>query len=556
MAIADNQWPALYQGLQGLAQHCNSRTGINDIDAALQQSEQLTSLFLAIAHENSASVIAQLNLTPRQLPLSLARLVKMLALGFIFSRSYGWQAPRNKQFLQAIILPGAFYLQANTPQHAQRLTAKALQHVNKQHPLLPLLIASCNVRQQPPWQLHPDGPLLTLVNQLAAQLLPAAESQPGLEQLLSHYQASQDDLVHQHWLGVLQQLCDVQALPGRFAKERQTGSNPQNYWFISGVATTEQQQPAMVYAHSYDPASKTVASDVRQLPISELKTLSPQFFRDPTWLALLLPTATLLPAPAELLLETALAQSQYNQLAKLSLSAQVQQLETQPLLNRFLLQSAQRISRQHLPVNRLRHAISLLGQDALSDWVAQAELHQYCSLLAHPHQHWLEQLQQCLQQSLLLLSDAINRPLALSAAGVISRCACLSLWQQTSLANVALGRQVQGHLLLGQVVQQHIWQTAAYPEQLHQLLIHYQQPDWAKAALRLQSQQQAPLTLLLRLSWQLSLAIFCANHHTHQQLAKLLSIASSQLGLPAYQADHWQQQLMARSQCYYPLPTM
>lgn len=556
MAPADSQWPLFYQGLQQLSQDGNMLADGNDIEVALQHSEQLSGLFLRLAQHNPASIIAQLNLTPRQLSLGLARIVKMLALGLVFSRGFGWQTRRNLSFLQAILLSAYFDQRATRPQHAQLLLAKALQNFNKQHPMLPLLIASCNVRHQPCWQLHPDGPLLTLVGQLAAQLLPAATSQLSLEQVLAQYQVADVDTAKTNWFGILQRLAETSALPGRFARALQISEGQHHYWFISGAAVVGYQQSLQVYARQFDPTSKTIASETHQLPLSELRLLAPQYFRDADWLELLEHADDVLPAVADVELDDCLNQSLFSRLAPLSLNAQVQQLETQPILSQFLLQAAQQINRQQLPVTRLRHAISMLGQDALSDWVAQAELHQYCSLLANPHHGWLDQLQQCLQIALLQLSDAVKRPISISSAGVIARCACLSIWQLPALHNIAPGRHVQGQLLLGQLVQQHIWQAATYPALFSQLLEHYQQPDWANATHNWHQQQQTGQSILLRLSWQLSLSVFCVSAQNQQRLQHLLSVASAQLALPAHTAGYWQQQLIADSHCYYPLPVM
>ncbi|KKO47347.1 hypothetical protein WG68_01560 [Arsukibacterium ikkense] len=556
MATADSQWPRFYLGMQQLAQPGQHLADGDTLELALQHSVQLAVLFIELAQHNPASVIAQLNLTARQLSPGQARAVKALTLGLIFSRSYGWQAARSQLFLQAIILPAVFTPQANSSAQAQLLTAKALQHANRQHPLLPLLIAACNVRQQPPWQLHPDGPLLNLANQLAAQLLPAAGNQLALEQLLLKYQSGQADSSQQHWFCLLQQLCAAQALPGRFAKALPTARQAQSYWFISGIAATEQQAPATVYVRQFDPAAKTIGRDVTQLPLSELTLLGPQYFRESAWLALLEPAPELLPRVTEVKLESCLENSLYPRLAVLSLTAQVNALADLPLISQFLLHAAQQISRQQLPVSRLRHAISMLGQDALSDWLAQAELHQFCCQLAHPHQPWLEQLQRCLQHALLLVSDNMRQPMASSTAGLITRCASLSLWQQPATVNIALGRHVQGQQLLGQIIQQHIWQAADYPQTVSKLLSHYQQPQWAKAANDWQHRQPAQLTVLLRFSWQLCLSVYCASEQNQQRLSNLLPVASAHLGLAQQPAIWWQQQLMASSECYYPLPEM
>ncbi len=552
MTTADGQWQQFYRQLHQFQQSPVPLA----IDSALQQADKLIEQWLNLAEHHPATIIAQLNLTPRQLDLSAARLLKHLALGLFFAWSYGWQVGRSKQLLQALILPGAFSLQASSSQHATLLAAKALQQFNKQHPLLPLLLSACHTKPQTAWQLHPDGSLLQLLNQLALLLLPTAGSPLSLEQLFASPTLNQPQVIATHWFGILQQLANSKALPGRFAKSAGREGQSQHYWFICGVVSQPDMLPSELYTRQFDPATKTISANVLQQPLAELKLLNPQYFRDPDWLTLLEPDPEVLLQPSAVDLQQSLAQSLYTQISALSLNAQVEVLQRQPLVSQFLLNAAQQISRQQLPVNRLRHAISMLGQEALSDWLAQAELHQYCTHLAHPHHSWLEQLQQCLQQALLLLSEQMQQPIAQSQTGLIARCATLSLWQQSTTANIALGRHALGQLLLGQLIQQHIWQAADYPELASQLLSHYQQPQWSSAIQGWHKKPPAKLTVLLRLSWQLSLAVFCASEQNQQRLAILLPVASAHLGLPLQPAEFWQQQLMAASHCYYPLPAL
>lgn len=556
MAAADRQWLLCYQGLLQLCHKPDSQTASVDIELALQLSAKLTSCFVDLALLQPVAVIAQLNLTPRQFSPDAARLQKAMALALIYCRHYGWQAGRSQLLQHALLLSGAYYPYAATPQHAQLLAAKALQQYNKQHPLLPLLAAACNVRRQPPWLLHPDGPLLSLLSQLAQQLVPATGYLPGIEQLLTTCLRENANLIETHWFCLLQRLAASRLLPGRFAKEPDNSANSPCYWFICGQANTANNQDALMDVRQFEPASKTIAAKVQQRPLAALKLLRPQYFSDLNQLALLEHSADALPAVTAVSVQNTLEHSFHRQLPMLNLTAQVNKLETQPLISRFLQEAAQQISRQQLPVNRLRHAINMLGQEALTDWVAQAELHQLSCRLAHPHQHWLAQLQHCLQQALVLLSAAADQPLMSSKAGLVARCASISLWQLPASANIALGRQVQGQLLLAELIQQHIWQAADYPLQLKQLLLHYQYDDWAAAAQQWHTQQPMQLTVLLHLSWQLCLSVFCASEHNQQRLASLLPGACVNLAIPLKPASYWQQQLLAASHCYYPLATL
>jgi hypothetical protein len=367
------------------------------------------------------------------------------------------------------------------------------------------------------------------------------------------HRTSNADIINTKWFCFLQQLTEGQALPGRFAKETKPLGEAAQYWFISGI-DADKDQPLTVYIRSFDATHKTVGSEVCQLPLAKLTLLSPQYFRDPAWLAMLERDNNQFTLAPALTLADCLEQSIYHQLGELSVSKQVELLQARPLVSRFLEKAAGNISRQQLTVSHLRHAVTMLGQNALASWVAQAELHQYCQQLAHPHHCWLEQLQNCLINSLLLISDAARQPLSLCSAGLIAHCATLSLWQHAALPQLALAKQVQQKLLLGLHIQQHIWQNKPYPMQVQQLLQHYHQSDWAHAMQYWHSSQQAPLTMLLSLSWQLTLAVFCPTDANSQRLNTMLSASSSRLGLPERLAAYWQQQLIAVSQCYYPLP--
>ncbi|MBV2128243.1 hypothetical protein [Arsukibacterium indicum] len=562
MATADRQWPQFYLGIQQLKQLRPKPTvaASEAMPALLQRTAELCSLFIELANDNAAGIMAQLNLSPRPLPLYLARIVKMLALALILSRCYSWQRQRTEQLLQTLLNTAVFADDSVTSQQAWVRTAKALQQYDQQHPQLPLLIGACNSQRQPPWQLHPDGPLLALVSQLAEKMLPETGSQPGLSQLLNQYLSHQAGVDKSKWYCLLLQLSQTNALPGRFARNK-TSRNLTHYWFIIGqvenIDTAKQaEQTAQVYVRQFDPASKSIGHEVHQMPLAELALLSPQYFKDFNWLGFIERDNTLLPAIADNSLSNCVNQSLFARLTGLSVSKQVQMLEQRPLISQFLQRNAASISRQQLPVNRLRHAITMLGQDALQSWVAQAEVYQYCQQQGHPHQSWLEQLQHCLIQALHLLSSATPRPIALSKAGVIARCASVSIWQEPALFQTALARQVRQQPLLGIYIQQHIWRSASYPELTRQLLEHYQHPDWALAIQGWHSQRPGTLALLLRLSWQLTMAVFIADEVSEQRLTALLPAAAGQLALPKQPVTYWQQQLIAASQCYYPLPEM
>ena len=228
MVTADCQWPLFYQGLQRFDPKADQPLATSDIASVLQHSSDLTLLFLTLADQNFSTVVAQLNLTPRQLSLQHARVIKMMALGLILSRGFGWQPQRSQHFLQAICLHAAATPDTNAiPLQTTLTMAKALQHYNKQHPLLSLLIAYCNAKRQLAWQCHPDGPLMAMLNQLVVQMLPKPGSQAGLEQLLLQYRSGQTGIAAAKWFGILQQLVAYHALPGRFGKDIQTTGNHQ-----------------------------------------------------------------------------------------------------------------------------------------------------------------------------------------------------------------------------------------------------------------------------------------------------------------------------------------
>ncbi|MDX1677083.1 hypothetical protein [Arsukibacterium sp.] len=560
MTTADTSWPDFYRALQQFRQagiKLQAAGAAADISAILLQSAQLSRYFTALAGANSVSIIAQLNLTPRHMSPVLTRALKMLALGLIFSHSFGWQRPRSQYLLQAILVSAAFSPDNASSVGALVSAAKRLQQSdqnNKQAPLA-LLIGACNSQRQPAWQLHPDGPLLASVCQLAELLSPQTGQQIGLEQLLSNYQSHRAETAK--WFSLLDKLAKLQALPGRFASVKVATDKPVHYWFISGVVPhSELAESAQVYVRQFDPASKAIGSEVAQAALADLTLLNPQFFRDISWLTLLEPDPGLLVQPTEYTLQNCFDASLFHKLTGLNISKQVQLLESRPELSHFLQQAATGLSRQQLPVNRLRHAITMLGQDALQDWVAQAELDHYCQHHRHPYQGWLEQLQHCLTESLRLLSAATPMSVPACMAGVIARCLSVSLWQHPVLPHTALARQVRQQQLLGVYIRQHIWQAEHYSVQARQLLDHYQQPDWSEAMQTWHSPQPAPLTQLLRLSWQLAMTVFFADNISYKQFAASLQTAATRLNLTRHPASYWQQQLISASQCYYPLAEM
>tara|TARA_R110002126_G_scaffold33382_27_gene104554 strand:- start:3116 stop:4762 length:1647 start_codon:yes stop_codon:yes gene_type:complete len=548
MQAADTQWQQFYLSVQ----RCRPASDQPPLaDQLLSQSAASINVFLQLATTQPAAMLAQLNLTPRQLTIGPARLIKALVIALILGRKSAWSAERLQNLLQAILFQHFFAKTDAGLADAMLSAAKALQLTDKRQKLIPLLVAGGYARRQPHWQLHPDGPLLLLATQLASLLLPESGAPLTLQQVLTVYRSKFPQADNSNWYNLLQHLPECETLPGRFARDQQ-----QTYWFICGTSRPLQGEDLQAYVRQFEPASKYIDSDATQLALADLSLLSAQYFRQTEWLELFEPATDLLPETEHWSLQRSLDHSLYAELATLSVSAQVARLEQQPLVVKFLCRIAKQSSRQQLPVNRLRHAITMLGQDSLAEWVAQAELYQYCNRTAHPHQHWLEQLQHCLQQALLIFSSAMAKPLALHSAGLISCCLSAPLWQLSTLRNTALARQVHGDLALNQILQHAIWRSPQYAAQIRQLLLHYQQANWADATASWHSRQPAALTLLLQLSWQLTLAVFCGSEPSQQRLKTLLETATKLLRLPRHNVTDWQHQLMAGSHCYFPLPVM
>jgi hypothetical protein len=246
-----------------------------------------------------------------------------------------------------------------------------------------------------------------------------------------------------------------------------------------------------------------------------------------------------------------------------SLNKQLELLASQPLMVQSILDKAQKVSRQQLPIQQLRHAISLLGQDALPAVVSHAELYQQAALQQSGHHAWFVQLQRCLQQALLLLSEAGQQPLSDNDAALLAGCSCLPFYHLATADLLPLSRCDQQGLLLDRLVQQQLWRSSEYLSNLAQLLQHYQLHNWLPGLPMLQgasppaslSRPQQQAASLLLLSWRLCLAVFCADRHNQQQWQQALAQHQARLGLPEASASSWQLQLIALSQPFFPLAT-
>ncbi len=551
MTPVDSSWPLFYQQLLQLQQP--------EPDAARRVAlvQRLSEQLVQLAEQHSASVVAQLALQPSVLTTPALKAAILILLYCQFEHI---SARRSLPLLQATLLASS----QTSPQPAATIwlhSARQLQQASLA-PALQQLLTSAHAAsmQAPPWQRHCDGPLLFQACHTASALYQHGQWL-GPERLLQ--QAGHYPLLEY----LADKLGPALYRLGRFARDNSgqlylcCAVSPSHYQLLPYEPAQKQFGPAVEMAVDL-PATTSGANAGN----TALQWLPPQRLLSSQWLQSC-QLNTILPNSSERPLSQLFERSILSVLPYQSLKKQLELLSTQPLMVQSILDKAQRVSRQQLPIQQLRHAISLLGQDALPSVVAQAELYQQAALQQSGHHAWFVQLQRCLQQALLLLSDAGHTALSLDAlsdndAALLAGCSCLPFYHLASADLLPLSRCDQQGLLLDRLVQQQLWRSPEYLSSLAQLLQHYQLDDWLPGLPMLQgasppaslSRPQQQATSLLLLSWRLCLAVFCADRHNQQQWQQALAQHQARLGLPEASASSWQLQLIALSQPFLPLP--
>ncbi|MGP9801726.1 hypothetical protein [Rheinheimera sp. NSM] len=247
-----------------------------------------------------------------------------------------------------------------------------------------------------------------------------------------------------------------------------------------------------------------------------------------------------------------LSQSQFTRLCDADTKQLVLYLGQSAMLAAPVLALATELNRQQQPVTDLRLALNLIGRQQLPYMLAEAELLANLQQLQQPAQALLHQFSFCMAQALRLLPTL---QLSLPQSRTLALCLCSELWRnETAYTSGLLKRTTQGwHSAIDNRC---YTQDDACAGRLTALLQHYRLQQWIKPAQHwLQSLRGNAVpgdnnTLALLLAWHSSLVLFTP--HSTQTLQRMFSLAQRPLLLPA-DSDTWLQQLLAGSNCYYPL---
>lgn len=214
-----------------------------------------------------------------------------------------------------------------------------------------------------------------------------------------------------------------------------------------------------------------------------------------------------------------------------------------------ILALASQLNRQQQSVQSVKLAIGIIGRDALPAALAQAELQHYLSVLNHPWQNVFSQFCHVLAQALQLFMPKLQS----TDSRLLALCCCAPLWfnpvyQRSALVNrTSTGYQSAFNPTLDCT-------SKTYLAQLIELLQLYQLDHYTAAVMvwlqPVAGQRLTPVAVNLQLAWLGSLVLYCG---TSGQAFNALLSKTSTADNTAVTAQEWLQQLLERSQCYYPI---
>lgn len=544
MQVTAVSWPDSYQLITQLLQRISNVTSATELQQTLQQSKIIQNQLQLLMWQNPAAAVAHLSLAIPQLPLSTARALKSWILLALWARLHAWPKVRQDRLGVCLLLA------CSTPQRHNKLPAalqwaKQIDTVAPDHSYANILSGCFHTQQQRQlWQVHPDSPLLTLALELGKALQPAANTAACLEKTLARKLCYTNDEFVIQQLKKLVELAPDLYLCGRVATDLD-----EQYWLLC------QAQDEQWLALRYFPDSGKLSSQLQALPRAELTIQSPAQLDTTEWLQ-----HTRLSWQAPAMPQTLRARLQHNLVQTVqhaALTTQLELLEQESAITQLLLQYAQQSNRQHLTVNRLRHALAMFGQTQLPQVLAQAELQHYLQTQGNPFHLWLLQLQKVLQHCLYTLSQQLAQPLTLQQSGLLALCCCVPLWHDPALFNVSYSRQQQGQLRLAKLCQAFLNHPTYCKKLSATLLQYYQFSDWAAVLLPSRNTSAPNMltkqrTLLLRLSWQLAFCCYCSPEKT-TDTTQLLLEAAPILSLPSDSLAYWQETAASSALLFYPL---
>lgn len=544
MQVTAISWPDSYPLITQLLQRISNVASAKELQQALQQSKSIQHQLQLLLWQNPAAAVAHLSLSIPQLPLATARALKSWILLALLARLHAWPKVRQDRLGVCLLLA------CSSPQPHNKLPAalqlaKQINAIAPDHSYANILSGCFHTKQQRRrWQVHPDSPLLTLALELGKTLQPAADTAACLQHLLAH------KLCHTNDEFVIQQLKQLALLaPDLYLCGRVAIDRDEQHWLLC------QAQDEQWLALPYHPDNGKLSTQLHTLPRADLTIQPPVQLYTGDWLqhTHLSWQAAARPQMLRERLQHNLVQSiQYA-----SLTTQLERLEQEPAITQLLLQYAQQSNRQHLTVNRLRHALAIFGQEQFPQVLAQAELQHYLQTQGNPFHLWLLQLQKVLQQCLYTLSQQLAQPLTLQQSGLLAFCCSAPLWHNPALFNLSYSRHQQGQLRLTKLCQAFL-RHPTYSKRLSATLLqYYQLADWATVLLsgnNASSTDEVTTqhTLILHLSWQLAFCCYCYPNNT-TETTQLLLKAAPILSLPSASLTYWQETLASSALLFYPL---
>lgn len=555
MSQAVEQLQSLYQYLDKLYSQPQALIAAGRLQLAC---EQIAPKFCQLYQQQPDLLHAQLALSSATHSALAHLAMKQAVLILTIAKNGKWPLMLQEQLLSACfaacsgITHDMFKAEFPQPELLQDPWLITIRRYQQHLPAiwLQLFASCCRIRQQAPiWQQDPLASVLVLTYQLSLPLVqPATAGKIGFETVFRQ-QWRQASLLNQHLLSLLSQSGSELHQLGRFCSDS-----------IGVIAFITETTPELK-GYLFDLNLKSLHAEPTVLAGSGLQLLAPRVCRDPTWLQLLVrsPSDTSAAAGPEPMSLALIQQLNPNW----SISKQVNFLHNHPEFARLLCDAASGLSRQHIEITDLRHALALIGTDNLPALLRQSWLAQQISQCAQPWQEWFGQLAQVLQHALQLLSEQTKKlDLATSHTRLIAGCISLQFQQHDELRHQPLFRTARPAQSLALECRKLIWQDRDCLRHIAQLLAATGFGLlWQDAVLsfhddtgtQAEYSQQQSAQLLLQFAWLLTELHFFGDATQPAKIESLYKNARHALDLPSISLTEWLDKLSQHSQAFWPL---
>lgn len=545
---------SLYQYLHRFYQPGSSA----QVQARLPQAaSQLSSRIISLYHSHPQWLLAQFNCPPADTTLLSRLALQQATCLLIISTAAHWPAELQEELIAAALyslmglnqLPEDLTAARQGWQNPWLLTIRTQQTVLRQHHWLALYASCVRYQQrQPLWQQTAYAVPLCLTYQLCHAINDAPAG--SLRAIETQYRRLwlQGTALERALLNYLHQ-----AGPALYQLGRACRDEARNQVLV--CQAEPELAGCVLDAHSQS------LLPVQTLSNSHWRLLAPALCPNWQWYTLLSgaaagnnaepPTPPLTPAQIRLLNPN------------WSISRQVAVLAEQPALAQTLLAQASAQAREKLPVDDLRHALAMLGTEQLQPRLLHSWLLAQINQTAHPWQAWFAGFATVFSHSLQLFSQ-YQRRLSLDAptADLLSSTLILALQRVAALRYLPLQAPARQHDSLVLQCRRQLWQNDTFVANVAALLAELGvSVSWQDAFLQLQAStdqlgqqsQLQPSNLLLHLALQFSEWLYLGGPSQPGQLDITLKLAQQHLALPTQPARHWLEQLLARTQCCWPL---